>query len=278
MELSTREFNLIKNLIQQEFGIHLGDHKKALVFQRLQNELWNRGFSSFGDYYDYVIRDSSGRALHTLGDLISTNHTYFFREKAHFDYLKNCALPRLVAALKKRGERELRIWCAGCSSGEEPYSMAMIISEYNKEHSPGIDFYILATDIAVSALKKAATGIYAKDQISRVPPLYKLRYFEKMNNGTWMVNQKIRKMILFRRLNLMRRKYPFKKRFQVIFCRNVMIYFDEAVKNQLVERLYHNLEPDGYFFIGHSETLDRSTGLYRFVQPAVYQRVSLPSS
>lgn len=273
MNLSTREFYLIKNLVQDKFGIHLGEHKKSLVVQRLQKELWNGGFSSFEDYYDFVTQDSSGQALHILGDLISTNHTYFFREEAHFEFLKRAALPQLTASLLERGEKELRIWCAGCSSGEEPYSLAMILSDYAAENSPGIEFYILATDIAATVLQKAAAGVYAKDQVSRVPPLYRLRYLDNLYDGQWMVKQKIRKKVLFRRLNLMRLEYPFKKCFQVIFCRNVMIYFDEPTRNQMTVRFSRYLEPGGYLFIGHSETLDRSSGLYRFVQPAVYQKV-----
>lgn len=273
MNLSTREFYLIKNLVQDKFGIHLGEHKKSLVVQRLQKELWNGGFSSFEDYYDFVTQDSSGQALHILGDLISTNHTYFFREEAHFEFLKRTALPQLTASLLERGEKELRIWCAGCSSGEEPYSLAMILSDYAAENSPGIEFHILATDIAATVLQKAAAGVYAKDQVSRVPPLYRLRYLDNLYDGQWMVKQKIRKKVLFRRLNLMRLEYPFKKCFQVIFCRNVMIYFDEPTRNQMTVRFSRYLEPGGYLFIGHSETLDRSSGLYRFVQPAVYQKV-----
>lgn len=273
MELSTREFHLIKNLVYNKFGIHLGEHKKGLVMQRLQKELRNGGFSSFKDYYDYVTQDTSGQALHILGDLISTNHTFFFRERDHFDFLIKHAIPQLVAALKGRGERELRIWCAGCSSGEEPYSLAMVLSDYTAENSPDIEFYILATDIAAPALQKAVVGIYTKDEISQVPPLYRLRYLENLYDGRWKVKQQIRDKVLFRRLNLMRSEYPFNNCFQVIFCRNVMIYFDEPTRNRLVERFHRHLEPGGYLFIGHSETLDRSLGLYRFVRPAVYQKI-----
>ncbi|HHV35794.1 MAG TPA: protein-glutamate O-methyltransferase CheR [Syntrophomonadaceae bacterium] len=272
MNLSTREFHLIKNLVYDKFGIHLGEHKKSLVVQRLQKELWNGGFSSFKEYYDYVTQDSSGQALRILGDLISTNHTYFFREEAHFEFLKSTVLPQLTASLQDRGEKELRIWCAGCSSGEEPYSLAMILSDYDVECSPGIESYILATDIAATALRKAVAGVYAKDQVSRVPLLYRMRYLENLYDGQWMVKEKIRKKVLFRRLNLMRREYPFKKCFQIIFCRNVMIYFDESTRNQMTARFSRYLEPGGYLFIGHSETLDRSSGLYQFIQPAVYQR------
>jgi len=273
MDLSAREFYLIKNLIYNKFGINLGEHKKNLIIQRLHKELRNGGFSSFEDYYHYVTRDASGQALHVLGDLISTNHTYFFREEAHFDFLRKCALPQLAAVLRGRGEKELRIWCAGCSSGEEPYSLCMMLSDYAADNSPGIEFYILGTDIASPALQKAAAGVYSSEQISQIPPLYRLHYLENLFDGRWRVKQSIRKRVLFRRLNLMRREYPFEKRFQVIFCRNVMIYFDALTRERLVERFSRCLEPEGYLFIGHSETLDRSSGLYRFVQPAVYQKI-----
>ena len=273
MELSTREFHLIKDLVKDKFGIYLREQKKSLVVQRLQKELWAGGFSSFQDYYNYVIHDTSGQALHKMGELISTNHTYFFREMAHFDFIENVALPQLITAVRKKGEREIRIWCAGCSSGEEAYSLAMVLSQYAVEHTPGVQFYILATDISARVLQKAAAGIYSKEQVFRIPPLYRMRYFEQLGDGQWKVKPNISKMILFRRLNLMRHEYPFKKRFQIIMCRNVMIYFDEPTKNQISKRFYRYLEEGGYLLIGHSETLDRSTGLYRFIQPAVFQRV-----
>ncbi|MGI6405937.1 MAG: CheR family methyltransferase [Syntrophaceticus sp.] len=273
MELSTREFHLIKDLVKNKFGIYLREQKKSLVVQRLQKELWAGGFSSFQDYYNYVIKDASGQALNKMGDLISTNHTYFFREEVHFEFIERVALPQLINAVRKKEEREIRVWCAGCSSGEEAYSLAMVLSQYAEEHNPGVQFYILATDISDRVLKKAVASIYSKEQVMRVPPLYRMRYFDQLGDGRWKVRPNIRKMILFRRLNLMRQEYPFKRRFQIIMCRNVMIYFDEPTKNQITKRFYRYMEEGGYLLIGHSETLDRSLGLYRFIQPAVFQRL-----
>lgn len=273
IRLSTQEFRLIKNLVQEKFGIHLGEQKRSLIVQRLQKELQAGGFSSYREYYNYVVQDPSGQALLNLGDLMSTNHTYFFREGKHFEFIKRSALPQIIGDFRERGEKDLRIWCAGCSSGEEPYSLAMVLREFAGEHSPGIEFRILATDISATALQKAAAGVYTKEQVMRVPPLYRLRYFEGLDDGKWIVKQSIRTMVLFRRLNLIQQEFPFKRRFQVIFCRNVMIYFNEPTRRSLVERFHRHLDPGGYLFTGHSETLDRSLGLYRFVQPAVYQKI-----
>ncbi|MDD3314920.1 MAG: protein-glutamate O-methyltransferase CheR, partial [Syntrophaceticus sp.] len=208
-----------------------------------------------------------------LGDLISTNHTFFFREEAHFAFIESVALPQLVTAVRKNGERELRFWSAGCSSGEEAYSLAMVLSQYTMEHNPGVQFYILATDMSTSVLKKARAGVYSNEQVSRLPPLYRIRYFDQLGDGQWKVKPNISKIILFRRLNLMRQEYPFKKCFQMIMCRNVLIYFDAETRKNMAKRFSLYLEHGGYMLVGHSETLDRSSGLYRFIQPAVFQRV-----
>ncbi|MEW6771587.1 MAG: protein-glutamate O-methyltransferase CheR [Bacillota bacterium] len=272
-QLSDEEFELIRSLVYQRFGINLGDHKRSLVIGRLQKVLLSGGFNSFKEYYQHVVQDISGRALLTLVDRISTNHTYFFREQEHFDFLKTVVLPEIAAGIKGGQKKNLRFWCAGCASGEEPYSVAMVISDFFDDNLSGIDVGILATDISVSALEKAVQGVYPTEQLAGVPPLYRQRYFDPLGKGNWAVKEELKRMVLFRRLNLMRSEYPFKGRFQVIFCRNVMIYFDNPTKKAVVERLYRYTEPGGYLFIGHSETLDQSAGLYRYVRPAVYQKV-----
>jgi chemotaxis protein methyltransferase CheR len=273
LELTDEEFALIRELIHQRFGINLSEQKRSLVIGRLQKVLLSGGFRSFREYYDHVVQDSTGRALLTLVDRISTNHTYFFREQEHFDFLKTVVLPEITAGMKGSQRKDLRFWCAGCASGEEPYSVAMVVSDFFGDNLSGMDVGILATDISVSALEKAVAGVYPTEQLAGVPPLYRQRYFDPLGKGNWAVREELKRMVLFRRLNLMRTDYPFKGRFQVIFCRNVMIYFDNPTKKALVERLYRYTEPGGYLFIGHSETLDQSSGLYRYVRPAVYRKI-----
>ncbi|MDD2444353.1 MAG: protein-glutamate O-methyltransferase CheR, partial [Desulfotomaculaceae bacterium] len=229
-------------------------------------------FGSFKEYYDYVVKDHSGRALLDLVDRISTNHTFFFREKDHFDYLSAVVLPEISETLRRKQRCDVRIWSAGCSSGEEPYSLAMVASEYYGDRILGADLGILATDISISALEKATAGIYPEESMSTVSLAYRHKYFTRLKDGAWAVKKSLKDMVLFRRLNLIQQSYPFKGMFQVIFCRNVMIYFDKVTQKALVERFYRYTEPGGYLFIGHSETLDRGAGLYRFVQPSVYKK------
>lgn len=273
MQLTDLEFQLIRSLVYKSCGINLGEQKRSLVAARLQKILLSGGFDSFQEYYDHVIRDASGRALLNLVDQISTNHTYFFREKDHFDSLINIALPGISEEQRKNGRRQIKIWSAGCSSGEEPYTLAMILMEYLGGNLLNLDAGILATDISVSVLETAMAGIYSADKISQVPLPYRQRYFSLLKNGNWAVKQCLRDMVLFRRLNLMSQEFQFKGLFRVIFCRNVMIYFDKATQQKLIERFYRYTEPGGYLFIGHSETIDRGAGLYKYIKPSVYQKI-----
>jgi len=271
--LSDQEHQLIQRLVHDQFGINLGEQKRPLIIERLQGVLRSGGFSSFKEYYHHVVSDPTGQALLTLVDKVSTNHTFFFREKDHFDFFKTVFLEQITKTLEKKGTRSIRIWCAGCSSGEEPYTLAMIISEYFGYRRKGMDIGILATDISVSVLEKAMAGIYPEGQVFQIPPSLRQRYFRPLKDGDWEVKENLKEMVVFRRLNLMRQNYPFKGLFQCIFCRNVMIYFDDVTRRDLVDRFHRYFEPSGYLFIGHSESIDRSTGKYRFIQPAIYEKV-----
>lgn len=273
ISLSDKELKLISELVYEKFGICLSQKKRNLIIGRLQRELLSGNFTKFMDYYHHVIQDRSGLALLTLVDRISTNHTYFFREKEHFDFFTARVLPCTARLLKKKGGRGIRIWCAGCSSGEEPYTLAMVIKEFSGKGASGMDTDILATDISVSVLEEAKAGAYTADKIARVPPLFRQKYFNCLKDGRWEVKESLKDMIVFRRLNLIRREYPFKGLFDVIFCRNVMIYFDKATRHALIERFHRYTEAGGYLFVGHSETFGRSNDLYRFVIPSVYQKI-----
>ena len=270
--LTDLEFKLISTLVYDKFGINLSDEKRTLIVQRLQKVVSDGGFNSFKEYYEYVIREPSGEAMLTLVDRISTNHTFFFREKSHFDYLTSNVFPQISDLLLKKGSRDLRIWCAGCSSGEEPYTLSILASEFFAG-GYAMDTGILATDVSVTALEKAVTGIYQPGQFTQMPLIYRQKYFTPLKDGSWAVKQNIKDMVLFRRLNLMRTEYPFRGKFHMIFCRNVMIYFDKPTRQALIERFHRYTEPGGYLFIGHSETIDRTTGMYKYIQPAAYQKI-----
>lgn len=271
--LSQEEFNLIRQLVYERFGIYLNDHKKSLVFERLQKTLRTGGFDSLRSYYDYVVSDKSGHAILELIDKISTHHTAFFREKDHFIFMQSTWLPELKKWAQATGIKNVRIWSAGCSSGEEPFSIAMLLADQSGMQNAGWDFGVLATDISISVLEKSQAGIYSDTQLEQVPEVYRRKYFRPEGDGLFTVSPALKKMVLFRRLNLMNLNYPFAGQFQIIFCRNVMIYFDEPIRQSLLARLHRYLEPGGYLFIGHSESISRDNNCFRFVQPAIYQKI-----
>ena len=273
-QLSMEEFDLIRKLVYDRFGIHLNEQKKSLVVERLQKTLRTGQFESFRAYYDYVMRDRSGKALLELVDRISTNHTHFFREKDHFVFMQTTWLPALKKAAQTAGKKkDIRIWSAGCSSGEEPYTIAMLLADQFEIDGSGWDIGILATDISTTVLEKAQAGLYSDTQLEQVPDVFKRKFFCPTGEGLYTVTPAIKELVMFRRLNLMNKEYPFKGQFQIVFCRNVMIYFDEPVRNELLQRYHRYLEPDGYLFIGHSESIGRDNKYFRFIRPAIYQKI-----
>jgi chemotaxis protein methyltransferase CheR len=270
--ISDKEFKQIRELVYSRFGINLTEQKKALVTGRLNKVLREGGFQSFQDYIDHVTKDESGKALSLLVDRISTNHTYFYREPDHFTFFEEQILPSLIQQQKSIGKKSIRIWIAGCSSGEESYMLAMLIREALGHEVSSWDIGLLATDISTVALGKAEAGIYRKENIIHLPAKLKNKYFKKISDEEFQVSEDLRKMVLHRRLNLMRKSFPFKGTFQAIFCRNVMIYFDQITRDDLLAKFAGVINPDGFFFIGHSETLGRSNTLFNYVMPAVYRR------
>ena len=271
LDISDKEFNDIASLVFSRFGINLTDKKRTLVKGRLNKVVRQHGYSSFSQYYDAIMKDSSGKMLVELIDKISTNHTFFFREKTHFAYLESEILPELF---KKISPDDLRIWCAGCATGEEAYSLGMTVLEYA---SPGTVFrgpVILATDISTRALTIAKEGKYAEQKINTIEKRTLQKYFIRNKDGEYEAQKRLKDLILFRRLNFFDDVYPFKGKFHIIFCRNVMIYFDNPTKMKLVEKLHNVTYPDGYLFIGHSETLGREQDLYRYITSAAYKKVT----
>ncbi|MBW1856828.1 MAG: protein-glutamate O-methyltransferase [Deltaproteobacteria bacterium] len=272
--LKDSEFEKFSRYVYNKCGINLHDGKKELVKARLGKILRQRDFRSFSQYYDYVLNDKSGHELILLLDSISTNLTYFFRESQHFDFLRTKALPEIMNSKASLEDNNLRVWSAGCSSGEEAYSIAIAISEilHNREKW---QIKILATDLSTKVLATANTGIYEKKKIDSVPHELRRRYFQKGDNrwkGYFRVKQEVRKKISFERLNFMEEFY-FNVPFDVIFCRNVMIYFDNPTKEALIGKFFQNLSNGGYLFAGHAESLTGLKHPFKYIQPSVYQKV-----
>ena len=269
VKITDKEFTQLAKYIKDNYGINLKEEKKMLIIGRLHNVLTEHNFNNFSQYYQYLISDRTGNAVNTLVNKITTNHTYFMREKNHFDYLKEKALPNLVQIVK---DRDLRMWCAGCSSGEEAYTLAMILDQFCQERKLWWDKKMLATDISDKVLEVAKKGVYQKEQIMPLPEVWKRNYLKKFDKDQFVFTDKIKNEILYRKFNLMEALFPFKKKFHVIFCRNVMIYFDMNTKNELVNKFYNSMEPGGYLFIGHSESLNGQATGFKYIMPSVYRK------
>ena len=265
-DLSDAQFNKVKDLVYRECGIHLKSGKEALVRARLTKRLRALRMKSFGEYIAYLEKDGSGMELSCMIDVITTNKTSFFREIDHFHFLREKVLPNLT-------NRRIRFWSAGCSSGEEPFSLAMLLLE----SMPGIgskDVLILATDISTSMLEQTRTAIYSEEKLTALPKSFLNKYFVKMpaeGARTYQVSPTVRKMVRPGLLNLMD-SWPMKGPFNAIFCRNVMIYFDSQTQAKLINRFWELLEPGGHLFVGHSEGLSAIEHKFRYEQPAVYKR------
>jgi chemotaxis protein methyltransferase CheR len=267
--ITEKEFMQLSKYIKDNYGINLKEEKKMLLIGRLHNVLSELDFENFSQYYQYLISDSSGKAVSTLLNKITTNHTYFMRENNHFQYLKEKVLPYLAGTIK---DRDFRIWCAGCASGEESYTIAMIVDEFCQREKLWWDKKILATDISENVLNTAIKGIYHKEQILALPDKWKKEYLKKYDEENFIFVDKIKDEIIYRKFNLMDRTFPFKKKLHVIFCRNVMIYFDNDTKNELVRKFYNNMEQGGYLFIGHSESLNGEFRGFKYIMPSVYRK------
>lgn len=272
MMLSDAEFTDIAQFIHREFGIHLSDHKKALVAGRLGKRVRQLGLSSFSSYLRAVQQDDSGEELTELVNRITTNHSYFFREKAHFDFLEREVFPALAQDLRRRRNNPVRVWSAGCAAGEEVYTLAMLFREYFGPSLEDMDLGLLATDLSLQALAAARAGVYPANRLQEIPARYTEAYFRRLDADSFEVSDTIRKMVLFKKLNLMDQDFPFKGAFDIIFCRNVMIYFNEETRRRLVDNLYRYTRPGGYLFIGHSESLRRESCPFRYIRPAVYHK------
>lgn len=271
MSITDEEFGRIRSLVYSKFGINLTEQKRSLVVGRLQKLVRQRGMHSFQEYITYVMGDTSGEALDTLVNRISTNHTFFFREKEHFNFLQQVVLPEITGCIGS-AKKDFRLWCAACSSGEEAYGLMMTLIEYFGSAFSQWDAGILATDISANVLGIAKRGVYPSDRVKDVPASVKSKFFRKKSEEEWEVSERLRNEVTFRRLNLMNKQFPFKRKFHVIFCRNVMIYFDQETRESLVQRFYDSLEPGGYLFIGHSETIRRESSRFNYVRPAVYRK------
>ncbi len=272
-EMTRRDYDYVRRLVYARSGINLGDQKMQLVKSRLGKRLRDGGHASFRAYFKHVEEDQTGEELCILLDSISTNTTHLFREAQHFKLLAELIHGWVNDEQWRTSRDALRIWSAGCSSGEEPYSIVMEAHEALQQHS-GVALKILATDLSTQMLSKAKLGEFEQERVGTVPPKYKNKYMQRAgtDGSIFQVVPELRKKIKFARFNLMSPTFPFKQGFDVIFCRNVMIYFDKPTQQTLVNKYAQHLNPGGYLMIGHSESLSGVEQPLAYVQPTVYRK------
>lgn len=271
--ISPEAYDFIAGRVYAHSRIRLGDDKQALVTGRLGKRLRQLGLDSFDAYCEFLDSDRGVQEIGPLVDLISTNHTHFFRESEHLDYLRDQILGEWVPQLILRGE-SFRFWSAACSSGEEPYTVAIVLAEYARKHG-AYQWQVEASDISSRVLETAQQGIYPEERVKVPEPELLPRYFQKgtgSNAGLYRVKDALRQSVRFHRLNLLQASYPVPPIQHVIFCRNVMIYFDNPTQQELVSKLVAHLSPGGNFVVGHSESLIGINHGLRQIKPGIYRK------
>jgi chemotaxis protein methyltransferase CheR len=271
-DLTQEEYELFRRLVYAKSGINLGDSKQQLVRARLGKRVRQGRFASFRSYYEYIEKDGSGEELQMLLDAITTNTTHLFREKRHFDFLHQVATRWAKGATTS--PPALRIWSAACSSGEEPHSMAMVVHDALRDTK--YTAKILATDLSLKVLNRAKQGIYESHRVGSVPTDYRNRYLRQIRHDGQVCLQlapEVLDLITFSRFNLMTPTFPFRHGFDVVFCRNVMIYFDRPTQEGLIGRIVQHLRPGGYLMIGHSESLNGVRHPLKYLEPTIYRKI-----
>lgn len=262
------EYEFIRKTVYEQSGINLGAEKKALVAARITKRLRALKLPDFDIYCEY-LRSSKGKGeLPFLVEAISTNHTYFFRESRHFDFLREIAIPKW----RESGRSSIRIWSAAGSSGEEPFTIAITLAEALGFQS---DWHVFATDISMRMLDLGRSAIYGADRMSHVPVEFQRRYFQRgvgASEGQFRVKEEIRRRVEFAQINLLQPNYAFGTEFDAIFCRNVMIYFDRESQQGLIDKISPHVLAGGYLMIGHSESLNGLRHDFQIVEPSVYQK------
>lgn len=274
MTISDQEFRLFQDLVKVHTGIALTEHKRNLVCSRLGKRLRALGLPSFRKYYEYLSAEAGQVELEHFVNAITTNKTDFYREKPHFDFLERELVPAWKARATRTGERRIRIWSAGCSTGEEPYTIAITLRKAI-ENLLAWDVRILASDIDTEVLARAAQGIYSADRIGEIPKSIVERHFLQgtgVHDGLVQVTPEIKKLITFRRINLQDAQWPVQALFDCIFCRNVIIYFDKPTQRRLMERFAGYLKDDGHLFLGHSESLYGMSDRFIFLRNTIHRK------
>jgi chemotaxis protein methyltransferase CheR len=273
-DLTEEDFRFLARRVYDLTGIVIHERKRDMLYSRLSRRVRTLGLGSFQEYCAYVGGTNGDAEIGAMINAVTTNLTHFFRESHHFDHLRDEALPAIGAAERQAGNRRLRIWSAGCSSGEEPYSIAMTVKAAPLDFSRW-DVRVLASDLDTDMVARAAAGRYRSADATGIPDELARQHTDAVqtpNGSDVCMRDALRQMIVFKQLNLMG-DWPMRGPFDAIFCRNVMIYFDHATKARLVDRFAELLRPDGWLYIGHSESLSKVSDRFQFVGPTIYRRI-----
>ncbi len=268
--ISDRQFKRLAAFIEKELGIRMPDTKRVMLESRLQKRLRALRIQTFDEYLDRVFAGDDAELIHMI-DAVTTNKTDFFREPDHFDILTS----RLLPGALDRSRGRFSFWSAGCATGEEPYTLAMVLEEFSSSH-PGFDYAIVASDISTRALDTAMNAVYHADRVVPVPPSYKKKYLLRSRdpeNPEVRIKKELRDRISFIRINFMDDRFPFDGQFDVIFCRNVIIYFDRPTQERILGHMCKYLRTGGNLILGHSETLTGMALPLRGLAPTVYERL-----
>jgi chemotaxis protein methyltransferase CheR len=268
------DYQFIRELVYQHSRINLGPDKRELVSARLGKRLRATNITSISDYCRYLQQKESDDELSHLIDAISTNHTFFFREPQHFEFLREMVVPEMTKRRAAVSWPSFNVWSAACSSGEEPYSIAIALTEIFGR-VPSWSWRVEATDISHRVLQRARVAVYREEAVAQVPASQLRAHFQKgfgPQDGNYRVKPHVQDGVTFRQLNLLEGGFPFTEPFHLIFCRNVMIYFDRPTQEELVKKLSRQLVPGGYLFVGHSESLSGINHGLETIKPAVYRR------
>ena len=272
--ISEKEFDHIRSLAMAHAGIAIADYKRSMVYRRVSKRLRALGMATVGQYCSFLNSDAGPGEIQSLVNALTTNKTEFFRERHHFDHLTSTALPALLHRLERNGSHRLRLWSAGCSSGQEPYSLAMTLIG-SVQNLQRWDARILATDIDTDILAKAHGGLFSADEIEMIPEALRRKFLVKCSGERtqFRIHETARSLISFLPLNL-HESWPMRGPFDIIFCRNVVIYFDKPTQCRLFDRFADILEPDGYLYVGHSESLYKVSERFRSIGQSVYQKIA----
>ena len=273
-ELTEEDFQFLARQVYDLTGIVIHESKRDMLYSRLSRRLRTLNLASFSDYCDYVGGPAGATEIGAMINAITTNLTHFFRESHHFDHLRDVALPTFAAAGRQSGSAKLRVWSAGCSSGEEPYSIAMTLKSAPVDFSRW-DLRILATDLDTDMVAKGATGRYRAADAEGIPAELAAKYADEVTTPSGQeirMRDGLKQLIAFKQLNLIG-DWPMRGLFDAIFCRNVMIYFDHPTKVRLIDRYAELLRPDGWLYIGHSESLSKVSDRFQLVGRTIYRRV-----